>query len=124
MSQKLCNIRKRLAKVQQQIADIARHEELSNCNCRDGTVASEGQAEEFEREMNLPCPTHGLRRRGTIIHFIGVGDPLPPENIAETPALEEPIAEEEPLPAANTSPEGRWQTRPTVRDIQGPCCRG
>ena len=71
MSEKLSSLRKRLAKVERKMADIVRREELANCNCKqssDFTVLSDDGAEEFEAEMNLPCPAHGFRRLGRIMH--------------------------------------------------------
>jgi hypothetical protein len=67
MSQKLSSLRRRLVKVQQRMADIARREELADCNCPVTTFVTSGRPEEFESEMNLPCPSHGFRRLGRII---------------------------------------------------------
>jgi hypothetical protein len=54
------------------MADLARRVELANCTCKDTsgvTLAIPGQPEEFEAEMNLPCPAHGVRRLGRIMQL-------------------------------------------------------
>jgi len=68
-----------MAKVEQEVADIACREELSDCNCQEITLAMSGQPEKFEREMNLPCPTHGFRRLGRItwIQFVAAENGRP-----------------------------------------------
>ena len=55
------------------MADLALRAELANCNCRHFsgvTLADPGRPEEFEAEMNLPCPAHGFRRLGTICELL------------------------------------------------------
>ena len=58
------NPRKRLEKLEQQMAEIARRESAANCNCRTHTLAA--AAEYFAAEMNKTCPVHGFRRLGKI----------------------------------------------------------
>jgi predicted component of type VI protein secretion system len=70
MSSRLSNLSRRLAKIEREMAEKVRRKELANCICRDLTVAF--ASEEFEAEMNLPCPAHGLRRLGQIIAVEGV----------------------------------------------------
>jgi hypothetical protein len=85
MSANLSGLWKRLAKVEQRMADQARRAELANCTCIHSpnvTVAITGQPEKFETEMNLPCPSHGFRRLGRImrIRFMnpdGTAEPVP-----------------------------------------------
>jgi hypothetical protein len=60
-------LRKRLAKVKQQMAEKARREKLVNCNCKLVTVVLPNGAEKFEAEMNLQCPGHGFRTLGIIL---------------------------------------------------------
>jgi len=43
------------------------------------TVAVPGQEEEFEVEMDLPCPSHGIRRLGTIMRVVFVNPDCTPE---------------------------------------------
>jgi hypothetical protein len=69
MSGKLSSLRKRLAKAEQEITYLARRAGLANCTCTSRTLAVDGQAEKFEAEMNLPCPAHGFRRLGKILHI-------------------------------------------------------
>ena len=66
MSGKLSSLQKRLAKVEQEMADRARRWELANCKCR--VVTTILNPEQFEREL-APCPVHGFRRLGEIILF-------------------------------------------------------
>ncbi len=69
---KLLSLRKRLGKVEQQVADRARREEFAHCICGGVTVAIPGQEEEFEAKMNVPCPSHGFRKLGRIIKVVSV----------------------------------------------------
>jgi hypothetical protein len=59
-------LRKRLAAIEQRLAEMERREELANCNCKDRTSACAAMLEEFEAEMKVTCPTHGFRRLGQI----------------------------------------------------------
>jgi hypothetical protein len=83
MSGKLSGLWKRLAKLEQRMAEQARRAELASCTCvRTLTVALPDQPEQFEAEMNRPCPAHGIRRLGRItrIHFWnpdGTEEPCP-----------------------------------------------
>ena len=90
MSGKLSSLRKRLDKLEQRMADQTRRAELANCTCQFMTVAISGQPEEFEAEMNLPCPAHGFRRLGRITHIQFIN---PEDGTAEPcPRLDELIA--------------------------------
>lgn len=104
MSEKLSSLRKRMAKLERNVADIAHREKLVNCNCQELTIAQDHQPEEFEREMNLPCPSHGLRRLGKIIHIVSVSAPSTP-GILVTGPLGEIIRQEEPHPDENAFQE-------------------
>jgi hypothetical protein len=92
MSGKLSSLWKRLAKVEQRIAVQARRAEFANCTCIHSpyfTAAITGQPEKFEAEMNLPCPAHGFRRLGRIMHIRFMN----PDGTAEPcPRLDELIA--------------------------------
>lgn len=68
MPERLSGLSRRLAEVEHRLADKVRRENLANCVCREITVAS--AAREFEAEMNLYCPAHGLRRLGQIVHVL------------------------------------------------------
>jgi len=61
------NPRKRLEKLEQQMAEIARRKSPVKCNCRTHTLAA--AAEYFAAEMNQTCPVHGFRRLGKIMVF-------------------------------------------------------
>jgi hypothetical protein len=68
MSGNLSSLEKRLANLEQWMADLARRVTSINCNCEPYvTIAFSTQPEQFEAEMNLPCPAHGLRRLGMIL---------------------------------------------------------
>jgi hypothetical protein len=70
--------KKRLLKLQEEIAQIARRQSRSICNCQQYTVAKSWFWEEFEAKMNIPCPIHGPCRLGIIVSFTGYpseGDP-------------------------------------------------
>lgn len=58
------NLRKRLEKLEQQLAEIKRRESPGTCNCRNFTLAA--TPEYFQAEMNQTCPVHGCRRLGKI----------------------------------------------------------
>ena len=57
MSANLSSLKKRLANLEQEVADRARRAASANCNCEPiGTLAFASEPEKFEAEMNLPCP--------------------------------------------------------------------
>ena len=58
------NLRKRLEKLEQQLAEIKRRESPVKCNCRNFTLAA--TPEYFHAEMNQTCPVHEFRRLGKI----------------------------------------------------------
>lgn len=62
----LSSLSRRLAKVEQKLADSARREKLVNCICGDTIIAVSTAPEQFEAEMNRTCPVHGFRRFGKI----------------------------------------------------------
>ncbi len=61
------NPRKRLEKLEQQLAEIKRPESPAKCNCKNLTFVA--SAEYFKAEMNQTCPVHGFRRLGKINVF-------------------------------------------------------
>jgi hypothetical protein len=81
MSGKLSSLNRRLAKVEQQVAERTKREELANCICRTSmpfTIVQD--AEQFEVEMNRPCPVHGVRDLGQLlIHTPFNSDTTPSE---------------------------------------------
>jgi hypothetical protein len=80
-----------LDKLEQRMADQTRRAELANCTCQFMTVAIPGQPEEFEAEMNLPCPAHGFRRLGRIMRIVFVNSTNPRTKVP-SPRLDELIA--------------------------------
>ncbi len=81
MSGKLSSLNRRLAKVEQQVAERTKREELANRICRTSmpfTIVQD--AEQFEVEMNRPCPVHGVRDLGQLlIHTPFNSDTTPSE---------------------------------------------
>ena len=77
VSGKLTGFRRRLAKVEQALAETAEQENQADCICiRNGariTIAFSNKPEEFEAEMNQKCPAHGFRSLGDITVFRVVG---------------------------------------------------
>jgi hypothetical protein len=72
MSGNLSSLWKRLAKVEQRMAEQALRAELADCNCPRMpalTIANDILPEQFEAEMNLPCPVHRIRRLGAILRI-------------------------------------------------------
>jgi hypothetical protein len=71
MSRTLSNLNTRLAKVEEQVAHLARRQKLANCNCYPDPLGMGmlvvKDAEEFKTEMNLSCPVHGFRRLGKLM---------------------------------------------------------
>ena len=68
MSGNLSSLEKRFANLEQRVVDLARRVTSINCNCEPYvTLAFSTQPEQFEAEMNLPCPAHGFRRLGKIL---------------------------------------------------------
>ena len=71
MSAKLSSLHKRLARLEQECAAKARHEELADCNCPGMKSAGSFLApifpEALEAELNKTCPVHGFRQLGRIV---------------------------------------------------------
>jgi len=55
-----------LDKVERLRADTAARKKEATCNCSTWTLADSDRPEQFEAEMNLPCPAHGFRQLGYI----------------------------------------------------------
>ncbi len=73
MSGKLSSLNRRLAKVERQLIDEARREGMAGCICSAMTLADADKPEEFEAEMNEPCPAHGFRRLGMLLEVRQIG---------------------------------------------------
>jgi hypothetical protein len=78
VSGRLTGFRRRLAKVEQALAETAEQEKQVNCICipngaRSITIAFSNKPEEFEADMNQRCPAHGFRSLGDITVFRVVG---------------------------------------------------
>ena len=58
------NRRRRLEKLEQKLADLARQEALANCNCQTRIFVNSTKV--LEAEMSKTCPAHGFRRLGQI----------------------------------------------------------
>jgi hypothetical protein len=82
MSGNMRGLQKRLARVEQTLANIAKREKMANCICRDCTLVLPHEPEKFEAEMNRTCPVHGFRRLGQIMQVVFIG----PDGVAEESA--------------------------------------
>ena len=69
------SLRRRVAKLERIVLDWNQKKKLANCNCRQATVASSLDVEQFEAQMNLPCPAHGARRLGCIVVIEHIAQP-------------------------------------------------
>jgi hypothetical protein len=58
---------RRLLRVREGIASIAKNLARPFCNCRFSTEVDIEHTDEFEAEMNVPCPIHGPCRLGVLI---------------------------------------------------------
>jgi hypothetical protein len=82
------NLSKRLAKLEQTLANLNRRQRSVACICTKAILATSGQATEFETEMNRICPVHGFRRLGTICcYFFSTDDELERQDDAELKRL-------------------------------------
>lgn len=98
MSAKTRNLEKRLAEVARELADRSRRAALAQCVCRSGTYADSRNVEDFEAELNLPCPAHEFRSLGSL--FTISAEPETPEQEADNAKFErlvEQYYEERPL---------------------------
>ena len=55
---------KRVAKVEQKLADREEQDRLADCICLHIQSIHVGLTHEFEQQMNRKCPVHGIRRGG------------------------------------------------------------
>jgi hypothetical protein len=62
MSSKGVNLSRRLAAVEQRLAETARRESLDDCNCVITPFFAVKDEKEFEAQTNVACPVHGFRR--------------------------------------------------------------
>ncbi len=67
MSGRSSNLRNRLGEVERKVGEVVRREQLAKCNCNFRTSYSAWDPEEFEGDINLPCPAHGFRDLGFIV---------------------------------------------------------
>jgi hypothetical protein len=82
MPGKFSSLNRRLAKVEQKVADRVSREELANCICCEMTVLLPEDAKEFEGEMNRTCPVHGFRRFGHILPVVCVNMDKTPHDVS------------------------------------------
>ena len=60
-----------LIQLRAEITDVATQLARPFCNCRTITVVCSHQWQDFETDMNTPCPIHGQRRLPIIISVMG-----------------------------------------------------
>lgn len=65
----LKSLQRRLAKAEQRGALIARRRKPAGCIC-DNTFFVVHGPEQFETEINRPCPAHGFRRLSDFVVFV------------------------------------------------------
>src|SRR6266576_909348 len=63
--------KRRLLKMRQEIARIARKQARSVCNCNLITAVTKWKLEDFEAELNDRCAIHGACRLGVIVSVGG-----------------------------------------------------
>ena len=78
----------RLAKIEQELAQVEANERLNNCICDNKlVVVTAGMAAEFRAGMNRLCPVHGFREMDlmhvTVCRTQGSPPPTPAETNAE-----------------------------------------
>jgi hypothetical protein len=69
MSGRVRSLKRRLARVEQTLANRKKEDDLVNCVCGENILAWSGRAKELEAELNRTCPAHGFRRVGRIHCF-------------------------------------------------------
>jgi len=69
MSERLSSLRRRLRKIEQQLAANARRNGLANCNCDETKFVVVYSDEEREAVRNVRRPAHGCRRIGGIVYM-------------------------------------------------------
>jgi hypothetical protein len=92
MAGKRSDLTKRLRKMEQQVDQVAKLSEPKKCNCETSktiTVAAVARLEDFEAEMNHPCPAHGFRDLGNVMHVVIVGNDASLGEIAAAAKLEQ-----------------------------------
>ena len=89
------SLEKRLAKVEQELAQVEADERFKNCTCGKGfVILSAGGAERLRAEMDRLCPVHGFRE----LHIMRIVSVRPakdssPAEIIEEPRIDEALSE-------------------------------
>lgn len=83
MSGRVRSMKRRLAKVEQTLADRKNEEDLVNCLCGRHVLAWPGHAKELKAELSRTCPVHGFRRVGLIHCLKFVTTEMTPESEKE-----------------------------------------
>jgi hypothetical protein len=91
------DLSRRLAKAEQQVAAMARHTKLANCNCCPQDPTGIGipllvtNTKEFEAKMNLPCPVHEFRHLGklVVVQFVHGDRTIAEESVGLNKVVEE-----------------------------------
>jgi len=87
MSERLAAYRRRLAKVEQQLATIAWRKVLANCTCDETKFVIVHSEEEQKAVLSVPCPAHGHRRiaGAVLIEYMGRPQDRAAIEVRETP---------------------------------------
>ena len=89
------SLERRLAKLEQELAQIEVEKKLGECICDQFVTVSAGSVAKFRAEMNRPCPAHGFRELH-IMHIVTVDttrDPSSRAEIVEEAEVEEALNE-------------------------------
>lgn len=86
---------RRLAKVEQEIDQVAAEKKADSCICNEFVIVAAGGVAEFTAQMNRICPAHGFRKLD-IMHLVIEpmgGDFSTPEEIIDEAEVEEVLNE-------------------------------
>lgn len=67
------NLNRRLAKIEQALAEMEQQKIITNCNCRDPKKRFSAVDDGLEAELNLKCPAHAERRLANLLTGVIIG---------------------------------------------------
>jgi hypothetical protein len=68
------NFNRRLAKIEQTLAEMGQQRIITNCNCRHPRMRFSAVDDGLEAELNLKCPAHAERRLANLLTFVVIGN--------------------------------------------------
>jgi hypothetical protein len=86
-------LKARLAKLEQQLSERVMRQELRKCNCPGITILLPNDVEhleQFEAQVSLTCPVHGLRwpERLLVVNFVHMNKTLTEESVRLNQAVD------------------------------------